>query len=137
MLATAGAPGVVIWPFGGNDGPMGKQAMEIGFDETALVTRVAADPDGTLLGVGLGDGRLWVCDVESGKRADIRIETGPPITALALAASDLRGATRKAAQASPTSPSRARHQSNPRISSHTSGGSRRVRQLLIGALSSA
>ena len=85
MLATAGAPGVVIWPFGGNDGPMGKQAMEIGFDETSLVTRVAAEPDGTVLGVGLNDGRVWVSDVASGRRAEVRTETGPPITALALA----------------------------------------------------
>jgi len=85
MLATAGAPGVVIWPFAGNDGPMGKQAMEIGFDETALVTRVAAEPEGTRLGVGLNDGRVLVSDVASGRRAEIRTETGPPITALALA----------------------------------------------------
>jgi WD40 repeat protein len=85
MLATAGAPGVVIWPFAGADGPMGKQAMEIGFDETALVTRVAAEPDGTLLGAGLSDGRVWVSDVKTGRRAEIRTETGPPITALALA----------------------------------------------------
>jgi WD40 repeat protein len=85
MLATAGAPGVVIWPFGGADGPMGKQAMEIGFDEASLVTRVAAEPEGSLLGVGLNDGRVWVSDVASGRRAEIRTETGPPITALALA----------------------------------------------------
>src|SRR5581483_10945775 len=43
MLATSGANGVVVWPFAGADGPMGKQAMEIGFDERALVTRVAAE----------------------------------------------------------------------------------------------
>jgi len=84
MLATAGAPGVVVWPFGGNDGPMGKQAIEIGFDETSLVTRVAAEPEGTLLGVGLNDGRVWACDVRGGRRVEVRAETGPPITALAL-----------------------------------------------------
>ena len=85
MLATAGAPGVVIWPFAGNDGPMGKQAMEIGFDETSLVTRVAAEPEGVRLAVGLNDGRVWVSDVASGRRAEIKTDTGPPITALALA----------------------------------------------------
>jgi WD40 repeat protein len=85
MLATAGAPGVVIWPFAGNDGPMGKQAMEIGFDETSLVTRVAAEPEGVRLVAGLNVGRVWVSDVASGRRAEIKTETGPPITALALA----------------------------------------------------
>ena len=84
MLATAGAPGVVIWPFAGNDGPMGKQAMEIGFDETSLVTRVAAQDDGSLLAAGLSDGRIWISDVAGGRRAEIKTEPGPPITALAL-----------------------------------------------------
>jgi WD40 repeat protein len=85
MLATSGAPGVVVWPFAGADGPMGKQAMEVGFDETSLVTRVAGEPDGPRLAAGLADGRVFVCDVTSGERADIVTETGPPITALALA----------------------------------------------------
>jgi WD40 repeat protein len=84
MLATSGAPGVVVWPFAGADGPMGKQATEIGWDETTLVTRVAAEPDGGRLAVGLGDGRVWACDVAGGQRAEVRTETGPAITALAL-----------------------------------------------------
>jgi WD40 repeat protein len=84
MLATSGAPGVVVWPFAGADGPMGKQAMEIGYDETALVTRVAAELEGTMLAAGLGDGRIWAADVSSGRRADIRTESGPPISALAI-----------------------------------------------------
>jgi WD40 repeat protein len=84
MLATAGAPGVVVWPFAGNDGPMGRQAMEIGFDETSLVTRVAAEPDGARLVAGLADGRVWACDVSGGQRGEVRVETGAPISALAL-----------------------------------------------------
>jgi WD40 repeat protein len=84
MLATAGAPGVVVWPFAGADGPMGKQAMEVGFDETSLVTRVAVEPDGSRVAAGLADGRVWICDVTSGERADLRVGTGAPITALAL-----------------------------------------------------
>jgi WD40 repeat protein len=86
MLATSGANGVVVWPFAGTDGPMGKQAMEIGFDETSLVTRVAAEPAGVALAAGLGDGRVWIADVKSGRRAEVRTQTGPPITSLALSA---------------------------------------------------
>ena len=86
MLATSGANGVVIWPFAGSEGPMGKQAMEVGFDETVLVTRVAAELGGTALAAGLADGRVWVADVTSGRREELKTETGPPITALALAA---------------------------------------------------
>lgn len=85
MLATAGANGVVVWPFAGADGPMGKQAMEIGFDERALVTRVAAELGSARLAAGLGDGRVWACDVGSGKRGDVKAALGPPISALAVA----------------------------------------------------
>jgi WD40 repeat protein len=84
MLATAGANGVVIWPFAGADGPMGKQAMEIGFDQRALVARVAAEPAGAKLAAGLSDGRIWACDVKTGQRADVKAEGGPPISALSL-----------------------------------------------------
>jgi WD40 repeat protein len=85
MLATSGANGVVAWPFAGTDGPMGKQAMEIGFDEAALVTRVAAEPAGATLAAGQSDGRVWIADVRSGRRAEVKTDPGPPITALALA----------------------------------------------------
>ena len=84
MLATAGANGVVVWPFVGADGPMGKQAMEIGFEETSLVARVAAEPDGKIVAAGLTDGRVWAADTASGQRRDVRTDLGPPITALAL-----------------------------------------------------
>lgn len=46
LLATSGAPGAVIWPFAGSTGPMGKQAAEIGFDESAMVARVAGTANG-------------------------------------------------------------------------------------------
>ncbi len=85
MLATSGANGVVVWPFAGADGPMGKQAMEIGFDQAALVARVAAQADGSAIAAGLDDGRVWVADVTGGRREDIKAEKGPPITALAMA----------------------------------------------------
>ncbi len=84
MLATSGANGVVIWPFAGADGPMGKQAQEIGFDEAAVVARVAAQPDGSIVAAGLSDGRVWVADVASGRLDMLRDETGAPISALAV-----------------------------------------------------
>ncbi len=85
MLATSGANGVVVWPFAGADGPMGKQALEIGFDQAALVARVAAEPHGVAVAAGLDDGRVWVASVAGGRREDLKAEKGPPITALAMA----------------------------------------------------
>ena len=84
VLATAGAPGAVVWPFGGANGPMGKEAAEIGFDESALVTRVAGTPDRTILAAGLDDGRVWACDLTSRRLEPIRAEKGAAITALAV-----------------------------------------------------
>jgi WD40 repeat protein len=84
LMATSGANGVVVWPFAGADGPMGKQAMELGWDETAVVVRVAAEEDGNLVAAGLDDGRVWVADVRGGRREEIKVEPGPAITALAI-----------------------------------------------------
>jgi WD40 repeat protein len=83
-LATSGANGAVLWPFAGASGPMGKQAMEIGWDESALVTRVAGDARGEHLVVGLDDGRIWVSHLASEQRVTLRAEKGPPISALAV-----------------------------------------------------
>src|SRR5258708_10445719 len=44
LLATSGASGVVVWPFAGAAGPMGKHAPEVGYEEASAVTRVAAPP---------------------------------------------------------------------------------------------
>ena len=90
LLATAGAPGVVVWPFGGANGPMGKEASEIGFDESALVARVAGSPDGTILAAGLDDGRVWACDLTSRRLETIKAEKGAAISALALSADGAR-----------------------------------------------
>jgi WD40 repeat protein len=86
LMATSGAPGAVVWSFVGANGPMGKEAAEIGFDSKSLVTRVAASSDHTILAAGVDDGRVWVCDLK-GRRIDtIKAEKGAPISALAMSA---------------------------------------------------
>jgi WD40 repeat protein len=84
LLATSGASGAVVWPFGGQAGPMGKQAAEVGFQEGALVTRIAGSPDRPLLAAGLDDGRVWTTDLQAAGVRFIKAEKGPPISALAL-----------------------------------------------------
>ena len=90
FLATAGAPGAVLWPFGGANGPMGKAATEIGFDESALVARVAATPDEDILAAGLDDGRVWVCHVAGERTETIRAEKSAAICAMAVSADGKR-----------------------------------------------
>lgn len=84
LLATSGAAGAVVWPFGGSNGPMGKEASEIGSDPASKVVRVAASPRGTLLVAGTDDGRVWVADLKSSRREMIKAEKGSEISALAL-----------------------------------------------------
>ncbi len=84
MLATSGANGVVIWPFTGSAGPLGKQAAEVGFDESAMVNRVAGTPVGNRVAAGLDDGRVWVCDLTNQAIDMLKADKGPPISALAM-----------------------------------------------------
>ncbi len=92
LLATSGAAGVVVWPFGGANGPMGREAAEIGADDTALVTQVAGHPDGHRVVAGLDDGRLWTADLAGRERTPLRADTGGAITALAVSPDGRRAA---------------------------------------------
>lgn len=84
MLATSGANGVVVWPFAGPAGPLGKQAAEVGFDESAMVVRVAGSPLSGRVAAGLDDGRVWVCDLSSQKIDMLKAEKGAAISALSM-----------------------------------------------------
>lgn len=84
MLATAGSNGAVIWPFAGANGPMGKEAAEVGYDQAAMVVRVAATPKAGVLAAGLDDGRVWVGDLGSGAIRTVKADKGAPISALAV-----------------------------------------------------
>ncbi|MDB5477026.1 MAG: hypothetical protein JWP49_2537 [Phenylobacterium sp.] len=84
MMATSGANGVVIWPFAGSTGPMGKQAAEVGYDEAAMVVRVAAAPSLGWVAAGLDDGRVWACDLAGEKIVPLKAEKGAAVTALAM-----------------------------------------------------
>lgn len=84
LMATSGAQGAVLWPFIGSNGPMGREATEIGFDDNSLVTRIASVTGQGRLAAGLNDGRVWVAD-PAGQGLDfIKAERGAEITALAL-----------------------------------------------------
>ena len=84
LLATAGANGAVVWPFAGSTGPMGKQAAEIGYDEAAMVVRVAGSPASNWMAAGLDDGRVWACDLGGQKLTHLKADKGAAITALAI-----------------------------------------------------
>jgi WD40 repeat protein len=84
LMATSGANGVVVWPFAGSTGPMGKQAAEVGYEEKALATRVAGMPASGWVAWGLDDGRVRACDLARQKVVELKTERGAPISALAM-----------------------------------------------------
>jgi WD40 repeat protein len=86
LLATAGASGAVLWPFVGANGPMGREATEIGYDEGSLVNLVASRPKHGVLAAGLNDGRVWLADPAGQGLNFLKADKGAPITALAMSA---------------------------------------------------
>ena len=84
LMATSGAQGAVLWPFIGANGPMGREATEIGYDEGSLVTLVAARPNHGVLAAGLSDGRVWWADPAGQGLNFVKADRGAPISALAL-----------------------------------------------------
>ena len=86
LLATAGASGAVLWPFVGANGPMGREATEIGYDEGSLVNLVASRPKHGVLAAGLNDGRVWLADPAGQGLNFLKADKGSPITALAMSA---------------------------------------------------
>lgn len=84
LLATSGAQGAVLWPFTGSNGPMGREASEIGFDDSTQVTLVATSNPHGRLAAGLADGRVWIADPAGQGLEFAKAEKGSPIVALAL-----------------------------------------------------
>jgi len=63
---------------------MGKHAAEVGYEEKAVVTRLAAMPGGTAIAWGLDDGRVRACDVAQQAVIEVKAEPGAAISALAM-----------------------------------------------------
>lgn len=88
LMATSGALGAVVWPFNGANGPMGKEAAEVGVeaagqDEALRVTRVAAALAGLQLHAGLSDGRIWSAQLDARGLTTRKADSGAAISALA------------------------------------------------------
>jgi WD40 repeat protein len=90
VLGTSGANGAVIWPFAGADGPMGKEAAEIGFSRDQVVSRVAAAPKAAQLCAAMNDGRIWTAHLRSGRIETLKADKGAQITALAVSVDGAR-----------------------------------------------
>jgi WD40 repeat protein len=81
-LATSGSRELVLWPFQGKDGPMGKTPRMLAPAEVQAEV-VACHPKQDAVAVGYADGLVLLVRIEDGAEILARKGTGAPITALA------------------------------------------------------
>jgi WD40 repeat protein len=84
-LATAGSTQLVLWPFSGKDGPMGKQPQLRAPAEQQLDV-VACHPKQGVVALGFADGLILLVRTDDGAEILARKPGDGPITALAWSA---------------------------------------------------
>jgi WD40 repeat protein len=82
FLATSGADMVILWPFVGKDGPMGKEPAMLA-PLQAKVTAVACHPKEDVLVAGYEDGTVLMVRMHDGAEILVRRNGTPPIAAVA------------------------------------------------------
>jgi WD40 repeat protein len=81
-LATSGAAQLVLWPFAGKEGPMGKQPRMLAPTESQ-VDVVACHPKHEIAAVGYADGLVLLVRIDDGAEILAKKPVGIPVTALA------------------------------------------------------
>lgn len=81
-LATSGADQLILWPFQGKDGPMGKQPRMLAPYEHKVAV-VACHPRQEVVAVGYEDGMILLVRIEDGAEILARKPGDAPVTALA------------------------------------------------------
>jgi WD40 repeat protein len=84
-LATAGTTQLILWPFQGKDGPMGKQPKLLAPTENQ-VEAVACHPREAIVAVGYADGLVLIVRIDDGAEILAKKPGEAPVTALAWSA---------------------------------------------------
>jgi WD40 repeat protein len=82
FLATSGSEQLIMWPFDGKNGPMGRQPTILAQD-AARVTAVACHPKQPVVAVGYADGKVLLVRTEDGALILVNEAAGDPVSALA------------------------------------------------------
>jgi WD40 repeat protein len=85
FLATSGAEQLILWPFDGKDGPMGKQPKMLARSQ-ARVSVVACHPKQPVVAVGYSDGSVVLVRLDDGALIAARLADAQPVSALGWAA---------------------------------------------------
>ncbi len=81
FLATSGSEQLILWPFDGKEGPMGRQPKLLAPSE-ARVSVVACHPKQAAVAVGYADGVVLLVRIDDGALISVRAADGQPVTAL-------------------------------------------------------
>ncbi len=81
-LATGGADQLVMWPFQGKDGPMGKQPKLLA-PSKSRVAMVACHPQHDIVAVGYEDGMILLVRIEDGAEIVAKRQGAGPVSAIA------------------------------------------------------
>jgi len=81
-LATSGADNVIMWPFAGKDGPMGKEPAMLA-PLQARVAMVACHPKQDIVAAGYSDGTILMVRMHDGAEILVRRNGTAPVAALA------------------------------------------------------
>lgn len=84
-LATSGSEQLILWPFAGKDGPMGKQPRMLAPRDQRVVA-VASNPASEVVAVGFADGMVLLVRIEDGAEILVRKPAGSAVSALAWSA---------------------------------------------------
>ncbi len=81
FLATSGSEQLILWPFDGKDGPMGRQP-KLQAPSPARVSVVACHPRQPVVAVGYADGAVVLVRTDDGALIRAKAEGGNPVSAL-------------------------------------------------------
>ena len=80
-LATSGSEQLILWPFDGKDGPMGRQPKLMA-QSKARVSVVACHPRQPVVAVGYADGMVILVRIDDGALILVKQECAAPVSAL-------------------------------------------------------
>jgi WD40 repeat protein len=80
-LATSGSEQLILWPFDGKDGPMGKQPRLLAQSKSRVAV-VACHPRQPVAAVGYADGMVVLVRLDDGALIAVKTEGVSPVTAL-------------------------------------------------------
>jgi WD40 repeat protein len=81
FLATSGSEQLILWPFDGKDGPMGRQPKILARAEARVVV-VACHPRHPVVAAGYADGSVKLVRIDDDALILVRQSDGQPVTAL-------------------------------------------------------